>query len=563
MSEPSRFRPLRSSPIGDRSGGPGSRGLERNSRTGQGPTRHRPFPLPYGTLAGIGLWAFALTGCGLSAPGRPDASINGGTTRQGIGLAPSGNTPSTDMKVGRRTRSHTAHGHGTGPGTTIGKPAGHAPPGVTPGRAPSTGTGSASGYSGTLGLRRGILGAGPAGSGTGTTIPNRMGSSATGRNAGVAFGTQGGGVGGVVTRSTPGQGGNGEAPQAAVKPSPTSLGHTGAVGTGLPVGRTPVRSAAGPGSTPVAQRSAALSTGLGARPSARSAQDSRSMAPLAAARSAPGTETGGPKGTSSSKTSVGASTGRPADPSEGPSSPYADPRIRAAYDRTGGAHREHMGVYHPPAGHRTGAPLSTPSSLSDLPAWSSLVHYNGSMVSDVRLTPWVANMGYHYGHKGPGLILMRNNSNEVVAAETGFPASKGWEPWYDQPQGKPADTIYSEHLYFVAPASITPTMSNATTADLSAWSDFQSVNANKTASYTEIGPDPGGRAMQEGPPGFGIRVLVTKTDTVAGLVAAWPSNDPQGWRPWFDQPQGKPITDPTLGSVYTQHLWLVDPRSLP
>lgn len=486
-----------------------------------------------GMLSGVTL--LGIGGCGLSAPGRPDASINGGTTRQGIGLAPSGNTPSTDLRVGAGGRTHTAHGHGTGPGTTIGRPAGHTPPGA------------ASGYSGSLGLRRGILGAGPAGSGTGTTIPNRMGASATGRSAGTAFGSQGGGTGGVVTRSTPGASGNGEAPFAAVRPAPTHLGDTGAVGTGFPLAHTPVRSTEMPKAGPVAGPGTSVVPGMAlGRPTPA---PTAARAPVSSGVSSTGKVSGTGR---DSRVEMGADQ-----------SPYGDPRARAAHDRTGGAHRLHMGVYRPPVGHRTGTPLSNPGALSALPAWSTLVHYNGYLVSYVRLTPWVANMGMHYGHKGPSLILMQNRSHEVVAAETGFPASKGWEPWYDQPRGRPAHTIYSEHLYFVAPAEITPTMSATLASDLTSYAGFGAVNQAKTRSYADLGPDPSGRATMEGPPGFGIRVLVSKSGPVVGLVAAWPSDDPQGWRPWFDQPQGKPITDPKLGSIYTQHLWLVDPRSLP
>ena len=480
------------------------------------PRRGSPFHpptalIPFGVLTGLGLWT--LTGCGLSAPGRPEASINGGATRQGLGLAPSGHTRSTDLTVNGGGRTRTAHGHVSRPDATIGRPAGHRPIGAF--------SGTASGYSGRLGWRSGLLGAGPAGSGTGTTIPNRLGSGATGRNAGVAFGTQGGGV-----------------PQTSLSPSasgPTGrrLAHTG----------LPARPAAGP-----------LPSGAGRPVITRPMTGTPS--PVAAGPGINAPVTGKRVSGTGPPTGRGTLSGRAG-------SPYANPGTRAAYDRTGGAHRAHMGVYHPPQGHRTGRPLSRPVSLAHLPLWSRLVPLNGYLVSYVRLTPWVANMGYHYGHKGPGLILMRSRTQEVVGVETGFPASKGWEPWYDQSRGRPAGVIYSEHLYFVPPLEITPTMPANLTADLTRWSNFQAVNRTRTETYTAIGPDPSGRATMEGPKGFGIRVLVAKTGQVVGLLAAWPSSDPQGWRPWFDQPNGKPITDPLLGSVYTQHLWLADPRSLP
>jgi hypothetical protein len=221
-----------------------------------------------------------------------------------------------------------------------------------------------------------------------------------------------------------------------------------------------------------------------------------------------------------------------------------------------------MGAFAAPAAHRPGQPLTTQASLATLPNWANLEHYNGYLVSYVRLTPWVANMGYHYGHRGPSLILLQNTDHQVVAAEIGLPASGGWHPWYDQPRGQPAATLYSEHLFFTSPVAITPEMSANTPSDLTSLTAFAAPNRAAAPYLKAIGPDPSGRATQYGPPGRGLRVLVDRGMHVVGLVASWPADLPEGWRPWFDQAQGAPIRDPLLGRVYTQHLWLVDPRSL-
>jgi hypothetical protein len=37
----------------------------------------------------------------------------------------------------------------------------------------------------------------------------------------------------------------------------------------------------------------------------------------------------------------------------------------------------------------------------------------------------------------------------------------------------------------------------------------------------------------------------------------------QGWYPRCDQPTGQPIELPGLGKVYTQHLYVVNPATLP
>jgi hypothetical protein len=36
-----------------------------------------------------------------------------------------------------------------------------------------------------------------------------------------------------------------------------------------------------------------------------------------------------------------------------------------------------------------------------------------------------------------------------------------------------------------------------------------------------------------------------------------------GWQPWFAQPEGEPRELGPMGLVYTQHVYLVDPMSLP
>lgn len=242
---------------------------------------------------------------------------------------------------------------------------------------------------------------------------------------------------------------------------------------------------------------------------------------------------------------------------------YNNRHLRALADKTNGGHSAHMGVYTAPANHEMGKPLSSPADLTALPLYTSLQHYNGYLVSYRRITPWVAHMGAHYGHRGPALVLMQNRSGQVTGAQMGFPAANGWHAWYDQPQARPAGTIYSEHLYFVPSTRIGLSEPIPIASDLSSWSRFAQVNAAKTSFYKAVGADPAvATVTQWGPPGPGVRVLVDKASHVVGLMAIWPSRSPEGWRPWFDQAQGSPIHDPILGSVYTQHLWLVDPRSL-
>jgi hypothetical protein len=221
-----------------------------------------------------------------------------------------------------------------------------------------------------------------------------------------------------------------------------------------------------------------------------------------------------------------------------------------------------MGIERPPVGSVRGPSVATAAAPVPLPTWRALWQRNDHLVLYAQRTPWVAGMGVHWGPGGPGLVLMQNGNRAVTAVETTFPAKEGWQPWYDQPDGRPAGSVYTEHLYFIAPASITTTMAPTKASDLSTWAAFGAVNTAKTAHDRALGPDPSGRATQYGPPSFGIRVLVDRADRVVGLVGLWTAHDRQAWHPWFDQARDRPIEDPLLGSVYSQHLWLVDPRSL-
>jgi hypothetical protein len=241
-------------------------------------------------------------------------------------------------------------------------------------------------------------------------------------------------------------------------------------------------------------------------------------------------------------------------------SPYASPQARARYDRTNAGHRQHAGVYRPPAGHRPGQPLSTPSQLGTLPTWSRLVSFNGYLVTYRPLTPFVPHMGSHWGHLGPSLVVLRTKSGPVVGAEVRLTGTR--RPWYDPAPGHFPATVYTQHLYFVPPASIRPLMPQGTPSNLASWPAFARTNPTWNHYAVSLGPDPSGRAQEEGPRGPGLRALLDRKGHVVGLLAAWSASDPQGWRPWFDQPKGHPVEDPVWGKAYTQHLWLVDPRSL-
>jgi len=241
---------------------------------------------------------------------------------------------------------------------------------------------------------------------------------------------------------------------------------------------------------------------------------------------------------------------------------HAAGRPAPSPDETNAGHARTMGVYAPLGGHGVGQPLRTASALGHLPSWPMLEHFNGYLLTYVRLSPWVGGMGVHYGHRGPGLVVLRGAADRVVGVEQAFAPAAGWQTWFDQAKGQPAGQVYTEHLFFAPPGAVTPTMSPALPSDLVSWTAFGTVNRAKTQAYQMIGPDPTSKAIEYGPPGPGLRVLLDSARHVVGVLGLWPASSAQGWRPWFDQPQGSPVQDSKLGSVYTQHVWLVDPRSV-
>lgn len=64
-----------------------------------------------------------------------------------------------------------------------------------------------------------------------------------------------------------------------------------------------------------------------------------------------------------------------------------------------------------------------------------------------------------------------------------------------------------------------------------------------------------------GAPGPHVTLGVGHGGQVVVIEVIYP--DAIGWHPWFDQPEGEPMNMGPMGMVYTQHVYVVDPMSLP
>lgn len=114
-------------------------------------------------------------------------------------------------------------------------------------------------------------------------------------------------------------------------------------------------------------------------------------------------------------------------------------------------------------GSNAGTNTASKAGTSNLTSWSSFKKDNPLWSDATRLTDFVQGMGYHYGHRGPGMAAMVDRASNVTAFEASIPAQKDgsdWHPWYDQLPGMPmydpatGSYMWSQHVYFVLSEAI-------------------------------------------------------------------------------------------------------------
>jgi hypothetical protein len=176
---------------------------------------------------------------------------------------------------------------------------------------------------------------------------------------------------------------------------------------------------------------------------------------------------------------------------------------------------------------------------------------------------WVPAMGIHWGAPGPHVTLGVGHGDTVVLVEAVYPEAIGWQPWFDQPEGEPMELAgfgmaYTQHIWITEPASVVPdaapTFVPLTVEAL--------TNVNPALEgYQQISEYVPHMGYHHGMMGPGLVLVVSPDGDINAFELIFPLEG--GWFPWFDQPEGDPMELPGLGLVYTQHVYLVDPMSLP
>ena len=176
---------------------------------------------------------------------------------------------------------------------------------------------------------------------------------------------------------------------------------------------------------------------------------------------------------------------------------------------------------------------------------------------------WAPAMGIHWGAPGPHVTLGVGHNDQVVVIEVIYPEAMGWQPWFDQPEGEPMDLgpmglVYTQHIWITDPGSVAPE-ADPTFVPLT-FEALAAVNPALTEyqRLSEYVPNMGYHYGMMGP---GLVLAVSPEGLINAFELIFPAEN--GWYPWFDQPEGEPMAMGPMGLVYTQHVYVVDPMSLP
>jgi hypothetical protein len=178
-----------------------------------------------------------------------------------------------------------------------------------------------------------------------------------------------------------------------------------------------------------------------------------------------------------------------------------------------------------------------------------------------EVSTFIPDMGYHWTTQVPGLVFMTNQHNQITAVESIFPQNLGTYSWYDPPTPptvlNASLAFYSEHLYFVPPTSITPSMSPTYPTALASWTAFVANNPRLKVYVKEPGSFHGYTVY--GPPnGPGIDVLVSPSGPVSGFFVAEPAS--WGFNPVYVTNKGKPFATKIFSKAYYS-VFMLEPAS--
>ena len=176
---------------------------------------------------------------------------------------------------------------------------------------------------------------------------------------------------------------------------------------------------------------------------------------------------------------------------------------------------------------------------------------------------WVPAMGIHWGVPGPHVTIGVGHDDIVAVVEVIYPEAIGWHPWFDQPEGEPMELegfgmAYTQHIWITDPATVNPGQ-RPTPVPLTLEA-LREVNP-ALEQYEQISEYVPHMGYHYGVMGPALVLAVSPEGDINAFELIFPAE--QGWHPWFDQPEGEPMELPGLGEVYTQHLYVVDPATLP
>ncbi|PSR19976.1 MAG: hypothetical protein C7B45_17255 [Sulfobacillus acidophilus] len=195
--------------------------------------------------------------------------------------------------------------------------------------------------------------------------------------------------------------------------------------------------------------------------------------------------------------------------------------------------------------------VAKPITLGTLPTMAAVRPFNPHLMDYHEVSTFIPDMGYHWTTQVPGMVFMTNQHNQITAVESMFPQNLGTYSWYDPPTPpsvlNASLAFYSEHLYFVPPSTITPSMSPTQPTALSSWATFVANNPRLKVYVKEPGTFHGYTVY--GPPnGPGIDVLVSPTGLVSGFFVAEPAS--WGYNPVYVTNHGKPFTTKIFTKAY-------------
>lgn len=176
---------------------------------------------------------------------------------------------------------------------------------------------------------------------------------------------------------------------------------------------------------------------------------------------------------------------------------------------------------------------------------------------------WAPAMGIHWGVPGPHVTIGVAHDEIVAVVEVIYPEQIGWHEWFDQPEGEPMELpgmgmVYTQHIWITDPATVQP----GQTPDLLPLTLEALTEANPALEqYERMSDYVPQMGYHYGVMGPGLILAVSPEGDINAFELMFPVQ--QGWFPWFDQPEGEPMELPGVGEVYTQHLYVVEPATLP